>query len=171
MNTTTVLVDVRDDIRNGHEPFSKIMNAVANLSSGEKLLLIAPFEPVPLVQLLTKRGFRHSALSNAAGDWEVLFERRDAQAEQAGPAAITEQTSQASPPPSEAIEIDARGLEPPLPMIKILETLATLPSDTELHARTDRRPLHLYAQLEERGFAAQTEEQTDGTFLTHIHHR
>jgi hypothetical protein len=53
-------------------------------------------------------------------------------------------------------------------MIKILETLAKVPADTELRARTDRRPIHLYAQLEERGFSAQTEEQTDGSFLTHI---
>ena len=53
-------------------------------------------------------------------------------------------------------------------MVKILETLVALPAGAELRARTDRRPMHLYAQLEERGFAAATEEQPDGSFLTHI---
>jgi hypothetical protein len=28
--------------------------------------------------------------------------------------------------------------------------------------------MHLYPHLEERGFTAATEEQPDGTFLTHI---
>ena len=66
------------------------------------------------------------------------------------------------------VEVDARGLEPPQPMVKILEALAALPAGAELRARTDRRPIHLYAQVKERGFAAATEEQSDGSFLTHI---
>jgi hypothetical protein len=53
-------------------------------------------------------------------------------------------------------------------MVKILETLATLPAGAQLRARTDRRPLHLYPQLEARGFTASTEQQSDGSFLTHI---
>jgi len=66
------------------------------------------------------------------------------------------------------VEVDARGLEPPQPLVKILESVAALPAGAELRACTDRRPMHLYAQLKERGFAAVTEEQPDGTFLTHI---
>lgn len=169
-NTAAVLVDVREDIRNGRNPFSKIMNAASRLRAGEQLRLIAPFEPVPLVHVLTRQGFQHRAQSNATGDWEVLFERQ--------PTAQPVETSSTGEPeqprrPAKAlsnqkIEIDARGLEPPLPMIKILESLGTLPMEAALCARTDRRPIHLYAQLEERGFAAQTEEQSDGSFLTLI---
>jgi hypothetical protein len=66
------------------------------------------------------------------------------------------------------MDVDARGLEPPQPMVKILETLATLPTDAALRARTDRRPVHLYPMLEARGFAGQSEEQSDGSFITHI---
>ena len=43
MNNKTITVDVRDDIRNGREPFSKIMNATAALQADEQLLVIAPF--------------------------------------------------------------------------------------------------------------------------------
>ena len=64
------------------------------------------------------------------------------------------------------VRLDVRGLEPPQPLIIILETLAVLPPVTRLHARTARRPMLLYAQLEQRGCAAETEEQTDGSFLT-----
>lgn len=68
------------------------------------------------------------------------------------------------------IELDARGLPPPEPMVRILETLAGLPPNTELHARTDRRPMHLFLQLESRGFHADCAEQPDGSFLTLICH-
>jgi TusA-related sulfurtransferase len=67
--------------------------------------------------------------------------------------------------------VDARGLEPPQPLVKILEALATLPEGARLRARTDRRPMHLYAQLEERGFVGESEEQEDGSFVTHVRRR
>jgi len=64
--------------------------------------------------------------------------------------------------------LDARGFEPPQPMVLILEAVESLPPDYALAARTDRRPLHLYALLAERGFSAESEEQNDGSYLTHI---
>ncbi len=69
------------------------------------------------------------------------------------------------------IEVDARGLEPPQPMVVILEALSALPKDAELRARTDRRPMHLYAHLEARGFVGETEAHSDGSFVTHIRRR
>ena len=73
--------------------------------------------------------------------------------------------------PTQWIEVDARGLEPPQPMVKILETLAQLPAGAGIRARTDRRPMHLYAMLEQRGFAGVSEPQTDGSFVTLIQAR
>ena len=69
------------------------------------------------------------------------------------------------------VTVDVRGLEPPQPLVRILETLATLAGDATLRAHTDRRPMHLYAQLELRGFVGESEEQTDGSFITHIRRR
>jgi uncharacterized protein (DUF2249 family) len=66
------------------------------------------------------------------------------------------------------IDLDARGLEPPEPMVRILEALAALPAGATLRARTDRRPMHLLPLLEERGFRATTQPEPDGTFLTHV---
>ena len=66
------------------------------------------------------------------------------------------------------IEVDARGLEPPQPLVMILEALARLTGRTDIRARTDRRPMHLYSQLEERGFTGKTEEEKDGSFVTTI---
>ena len=69
------------------------------------------------------------------------------------------------------VDVDARGLEPPQPMVRILEALGSLPADAVLRARTDRRPLHLYPLLEDRGFTAETEAEADGSFVTHIRRR
>lgn len=69
---------------------------------------------------------------------------------------------------AETVEVDARGLEPPQPMVRILEALVGLPTGAVLRARTDRRPMHLYPLLAERGFQAETQEQSDGSFLTLI---
>lgn len=70
-----------------------------------------------------------------------------------------------------SIQLDARGLEPPQPMMKILEALATLPAAATLLARTDRQPLLLYPLLEQRGFSFSTAQQSDGSHLTHIRRR
>ena len=72
---------------------------------------------------------------------------------------------------TQIIELDARGLEPPQPMMKILEALAALPEGATLAAHTDRQPLLLYPMLEQRGFTYETNSQTDGSHLTQIRRR
>lgn len=170
MNFKTVTLDVREDIRLGREPFSRIMRATAALAPDEQLLLIAPFEPVPLFLVMEKQGFAFSAKPIASGGWEVLFTPGPGMpAVEATPAEeLADSNPRIDAGPASIVQVDARGLEPPQPMVKILETLATLPAGSQLRARTDRRPLHLYPQLEARGFAASTEQQSDGSFLTHI---
>jgi uncharacterized protein (DUF2249 family) len=169
MTETTVTVDVREDIRAGREPFSKIMTVAANLGEGHAFLLIAPFEPKPIFGVLAKKGFQHRSREVAQGHWEVLFSRLDNGELQ------TQNSVQANyhstPMPDEVtsiVEVDARGLEPPQPMVRILETLAVLPNGAEMRAHTNRRPIHLYPHLEERGFVGETKEQNDGSFITHI---
>jgi uncharacterized protein (DUF2249 family) len=68
------------------------------------------------------------------------------------------------------VELDARGLEPPQPMVLILEALDSLPPDGEIRARTDRNPVHLHTLLAERGYASHTQPcpDHDHGFLTHI---
>jgi hypothetical protein len=66
------------------------------------------------------------------------------------------------------IDLDARNFEPPQPLVKTLEALATLPENAALRLHTRWRPAHLYAELEKRGFIGASEEQTDGSYLTHI---
>jgi uncharacterized protein (DUF2249 family) len=170
MNANITTLDVREDIRQGREPFSKIMRTVAELGEQEEFLLIAPFEPVPLYAVLARQGFGHRAKQKASGDWEVVFTRESrAGVPPALKSAVVELQQEARRDAcTTLVEIDARGLEPPQPLIKILEAVEALPEGAEMRARTNRRPVHLYPHLEDRGFAAKTEEQSDGSFITYI---
>lgn len=71
----TKILDVRPILAEGGEPFVTIMETAMRLTADETLLLIAPFEPVPLYQALGERGFTHETHSVNAGEWWVLFAR------------------------------------------------------------------------------------------------
>jgi uncharacterized protein (DUF2249 family) len=174
MSGKVVTLDVREDLRRGREPFGKIMQAINGLKASESLRLIVPFEPVPLYGVLARQGFSHRSTAGSDGSYEVLFFRGTGE-----PQAKAEETAVqgAGSPVTQActgkpvLDVDARGLEPPQPLVKILEALATLPPGVDLRAHTDRRPMHLYAQLEERGFTGESQEQEDGSFITYVRRR
>jgi uncharacterized protein (DUF2249 family) len=146
-------LDVRDDIARGEEPFARIMSAVRALADGEALVLRVPFEPVPLYGVLDKRGLEHWTEASAPGDCTVWFYRQPAREASAAPAPEAA---------AEVATIDVRGLEPPLPMVSVLERLETLAPGQTLVVLHDRRPMFLYPQLEDRGFAHETHEPTPG---------
>ncbi|MFB6300165.1 MAG: DUF2249 domain-containing protein [Halobacteriales archaeon] len=59
--------------------------------------------------------------------------------------------------------IDVRGLGPPAPLQRTLETLADLGAETVLIQLNDRAPQHLYPQLEDRGYDYETVDTEDMT--------
>jgi len=149
-----VYLDVREDIRRGEEPLPRIMAAVKALAAGQVLVLRAPFEPIPLYEVLGKRGFCHRTERYAADNWTVSFFRDPARAPEA-PA------PRAPGGPGRAV-LDVRGLEPPQPMIRVLEEIERLGPGAELEVRHDRRPVFLYPQLDERGILHETDEPEPG---------
>ena len=136
-----VELDVREDIRARREPFARIMAAVDALDAEATLVLRAPFEPMPLYAVLGARGFEHWTERLADDDWRVWFYYR-------------------APAPSDTL--DVRGLEPPQPMLRVLERLDTLPPGGTLTVLHERRPMFLYPQLDERGFTHATDEPSPG---------
>ncbi|MDE2059404.1 MAG: DUF2249 domain-containing protein [candidate division NC10 bacterium] len=160
-----VILDVRDQVRAGEEPFQRIMQTVMSLKDDQVFVLYNIFEPVPLYGVMAQRGFTHWTQKRGPEDWCITFYRAGAQAATApAPAAA----SRPAPPAGNAIVVDARGLEPPQPMAKILENLPRIAAGGQILAMTDRRPMLLYPKLEERGFAFSTEETTHGWFETRI---
>jgi uncharacterized protein (DUF2249 family) len=165
-----VRLDVREDIRRGDEPFARIMAAVKGLAPGQALVVRAPFEPVPLYDVLGRRGLAHWTERHAADDWSVWFYRPDAAPNAPGraePAGSDAPPAAGAPPAAAAaprtVRIDVRGLEPPMPMVLVLERLERLEADEQLEVIHERRPLFLYPLLVERGFAHATDEPGPGT--------
>jgi len=68
-------VDARPIIASGAEPFETIMEAASSLGDGEDLVVLAPFEPVPLEGVLSSQGFTYEAEDLGGGDWRVTFRR------------------------------------------------------------------------------------------------
>jgi uncharacterized protein (DUF2249 family) len=154
-----VRLDVRDDIAHGREPFSRIMAAVGGLGADAVLVIRAPFEPVPLYAALGRRGFEHWTERHGSADWSVWFYRDPATP---APGVESGQPGTSGTDPGTMISLDVRGLEPPLPMARVLEGLETLAPGQRLEVLLDRRPMFLYPQLDGRGFSHETEDRRPG---------
>ncbi|HET9130102.1 MAG TPA: DUF2249 domain-containing protein, partial [Terriglobia bacterium] len=66
------------------------------------------------------------------------------------------------------VEIDVRGLEPPEPMMRVLETLNTLGEDSVLLVHHHREPMMLYEKLEARGYRASAEKMREDYYRVTI---
>ncbi len=164
-----VEVDVREDLRAGREPFSKIMSAVGALDENEVLHLRAIFEPAPLFTVLAKRGLVHESHAHAPDDWSVWFWKPIV--EQAQEAQATDEPGAVDPVPlidSVVVELDVRGLLPPEPMLRTLAALETLPPGHELVQINARVPQFLLPILAERGFACDVDESSGDRVLVRI---
>jgi Uncharacterized conserved protein (DUF2249) len=67
--------DVRDLIRRGVEPFQEIRKRVDALQPDEGLVVVAPFLPSPLVEMLRSEGFASRVERGQGSDWMVYFWR------------------------------------------------------------------------------------------------
>lgn len=76
---------------------------------------------------------------------------------------------QAAREPTGAPEtLDVRGLEPPQPMLRVLECVASLAPGETLTVIHDRRPIFLYPQLDQRGLSHETDEPAAGVVRIRI---
>jgi uncharacterized protein (DUF2249 family) len=152
-----VELDVREDMRVGREPFSRIMAAVAKLGADEVLHLRTIFEPVPLFGVLEKRGFSHERARISAHDWSIWFWRTDRELEEPlhVEAPAHPGTHDVDRP---TVWLDVRGLEPPEPLVRTLAALEELPDGHELVQINARVPQLLFPLLAERGFACEVDD-------------
>ena len=67
--------DVRDLLKRGIQPLPEILRQIDLLGSGEGLLVIAPFFPTPLIQLLGREGFQARHERKGAAEWRAYFWR------------------------------------------------------------------------------------------------
>ena len=159
-----ISLDAREAIETGNDPFSDIIAALENLKPHQALKLINTFEPTPLLEILSKRGYRH--YTDILGP-ELVYtffykpvafaaENKVAQIEQTSIYSFQEKQAEYQ---DKLLEIDVRQLEMPLPMVTILGTLPKLQTSEALLVHLHRVPQHLLPQLLERGFAYAIKEE------------
>lgn len=158
-----VVLDVRPVIQAGQDPLSLILNKLKEVTPGKVLKLINSFEPAPLIQLLSKKGFSYY-IENVDDEQVVTyFFKTD----------TTEVTLKTDVEPSDDWDeklkqytdnletVDVRDLEMPLPMLTILEKLDTLPLKTALYVYHKRVPVFLLPELADRKFSYRIHEITE----------
>jgi uncharacterized protein (DUF2249 family) len=161
MTDSLLTLDVRPILRSGGEPFPEIMQAIANLKSGQGLRLLATFKPAPLFSVMQKKGFTHCEKELSADDWEIIFRPEDN-----APVAVQEPGTKAAKPgqddasgwPAPSQSLDNRGMMPPEPMVITLEAIENMTAGKVLEGWYDRDPLLLYPELQTRGHQAHCEK-------------
>lgn len=170
-NAPVVEVDVREDLRAGREPFSRIMAAAGALPEGAVLHLRAIFEPAPLFSVLGKRGFAHESLEHGPEDWSVWFWRLGVEDAGKAVAPSTPAAAAAGDAPEadeHTVVLDVRGLEPPEPLVRTLAALETLPPGHVLLQINVRVPQFLIPMLGERGYACEIDDSRADRVLVRI---
>lgn len=155
-------LDVRPILARGGDPFSLIVETVRTLGEREALCLFVGFEPAPLYAVLRSMGYA-AHTESAAGVFHVWFYRDGSAPESQRPAPGGERVPLKAP-----VRLDVRGLEPPQPMMAILEKLVELGPGAQLLVTHHREPMHLYEKLELRGYGARTERRAENEYLVHI---
>lgn len=110
-----VELDLREFLRQGGAPRERILTAIDALPEHGVLHLRTPFRPVPLIQLLTDRGFHCHSASFSEGDWSTWFWRT-----------IPALPVATHPAPGRLDTRDAEDLRlmpPPEPLLRILERI------------------------------------------------
>ena len=69
------VIDVRPIIASGGEPLREILAAADSIPEGGRLVVIAPFEPMPLYGVMRQMGFSHASASDSTGGVRVVFTR------------------------------------------------------------------------------------------------
>lgn len=154
-------LDVRPILEQGGEPFQAIMAAAREVGPGTKLVLEVLFEPIPLYKVLGKQGFLAWCERLGERHYRVHFYRqevRQGQGVAAGSASLSEEDWR----DYQAEVFIEENLEPPLPMMRVLEALAGLRPGEKLLVHHVRRPVHLLARLEEEGHAYLLEDLGPG---------
>ncbi len=165
-------LDVRDDIKNGADPFQKIMKAVNDLKGDEALYLTNSFEPFPLYSVLKNKGFEHITNRTNEGFQIIFFRDKTGNitnkiSEEADENNFTDEDLK-NLAHQKNTQIDVRGLEPPQPLLRIFEILENLKGDESLYIIHERKPVHLYPKLKDAGYKFLTEETSEDLYTIKV---
>ncbi len=155
--TNVVTLDVRPGLANGVDPFDEIMKTLKGMNDQETLLIINTFEPIPILNILKKRGYEFETERPEAGIVHTYLRKTEVgpasgevleiKAGETGDFGMIEKRFK-----GKLKEIDVRDLEMPMPMVTVLEELEKLSEGEALYVHHKRLPQYLLPELENRHF-------------------
>ncbi len=163
---TVVVLDVRPLLEEGHDPLQQILQAVSSLGHGQALQIINSFEPVPLIQLLGKRGFAsYTEVLQPDRVHTWFYREKPAEPQPAASSPADHQTGFEEVLQRFAGKLeerDVRHLEMPQPMLTILAALDQLQPGQALFVHHKRIPVFLLPELTERKLHYRIREAAGG---------
>lgn len=157
--------DVRPMLAQGNDPLTLILGKIKTVEPGQALKIINTFEPIPLINMLEKQGFKTFSTHINDNLVETYFLK---QGEAKAP--DTSKPLDANSGWDEVmtkfkgnmVEIDVRELEMPMPMHTILGELETLPDDKALFVFHKKIPLFLLPELGDKNYEYRINEISEG---------
>jgi uncharacterized protein (DUF2249 family) len=165
------------DVRSipGRVKHAQIFQRWFDLPVGGYFVLLNDHDPIPLRYQFDAefpQAFTWEYLENGPDEFRVKITKLASVNEPApavvppAPQSASSHAPSASNSSGNLMQIDARGLEPPEPLIRILDALESLPAGFQLRAITDREPCHLFGEAEQRGFRHACTERPDHSWVT-----
>lgn len=152
-NTKIHVLDVRPILAQGVDPFTAIMQKLKDVPDGETLELVNTFEPIPLIRILSSKGYN----THVIHEGEIVktyFLRNASTKEETKKNNFTlVKIGELNTVKSKLglfNEIDVRDLEMPMPMVTILNKLEESPLPLFVHHK--KIPQMLLPELSNRGY-------------------
>jgi uncharacterized protein (DUF2249 family) len=150
------VLDVRETIQSGADPFSDIMEALKNLKEDAVLKLINVFEPIPIIKVLKEKGYTVWTKRIDEEEYHTFFKKNSKLSHQeiVADMPITEGSfdEKLVSYGANVKEIDVRLLEMPEPMVTILKEVETLPENFVLLVNHKKVPQFLLPELKTRDY-------------------
>ena len=138
-----LFLDIRPLTEKGLDPVQMVIRSTTELKPGQHLHLLLNDQPETFICALGRLGYEgFTEIKN--GTWNTYFRKR----------------KDSFPGPC-VLELDVRRLEPPLPLLKVLESLPSVSEGGMLKVFYPNRPESLAKKLRTHGFEVDWDE-TDG---------
>ncbi len=170
-NIEIVELDVRPALAEHQDPLKNILQAINKIKPEQALKIINTFEPVPLINLLSKKGYGFNVQRISAEEVHTYFYRTENQSAQDNKLIVPETNEDTDTFAQKLQEyeadklytIDVRGLPMPQPMLTILETLKKVGNNEALFVYHKKVPAFLLPELQERGFSYLFQHTDEGS--------
>jgi uncharacterized protein (DUF2249 family) len=145
-----LFLDIRPLTAKGLDPFQMVIRSTTELKPGQHLHLLLNDQPEIFSCALGRMGYEgFSEIKN--GTWNAYFRK-----------------GKVSFPGPCVVELDVRGLEPPLPLLKVLESLPSVSEGGGLKVFYPNRPDSLADKLRTHGFEVEWEEAEGASYVLQV---